>query len=160
MDAYLDIETSYAREITVLGIYFSNGRFRQFVGNEISRDSITKALKKVKKIFTYNGNSFDIPEIRKRLDVDLFEGFECHDLMRECHKKNLYGGLKGVERILGIKRRTRGMDGYQAMKLWQEYEDLGNKEALKILLLYNKEDTVNLHKLRKIISKKDGKKNS
>jgi len=160
MDAYLDIETSYDMEIVVLGIYTSRRKFLQLVGDEIKRTSVLKSLRGIKRIFTYNGNRFDIPMIRKRLDIDLFRKFHCHDLMKDCHRKNLYGGLKGAESKLGIRRKTEGVDGYMAMKLWTRYSDFQDKRALKTLLAYNKEDVVNLHKIRKLISRKSyGKEN-
>ncbi|MBM3254072.1 MAG: exonuclease [Candidatus Omnitrophica bacterium] len=157
MDAYIDIETSYEMEITVIGIYLSNRRFKQFIGSQLTRDSILNSLKGVKRIFTYNGDRFDIPMIRRVFDVDLTTEFECFDLMRECHRKKLYGGLKGVERILGIRRKTEGIDGYQAMRLWHEYKEYGNNRALKVLLMYNKEDTVNLCRIKQLILKRYGK---
>lgn len=151
MDAYIDIETSYEMEITVIGIYLSNRKFRQLVGDQATRDSVLESLKGVKRIFTYNGDRFDIPMIRRIFDIDLTGEFECFDLMRECHRKRLYGGLKGAERLLGIRRKTEGIDGYQAMKLWHEYKGYGNNRALKVLLMYNKEDTVNLHRIKRLI---------
>lgn len=159
MDAYIDIETSSDMEITVVGIYLSNRRFLQFVGSGIRRDAIIKSLKGVKRIFTYNGDRFDMPMIKKALDIDLSNGFENYDLMHDCHRENLYGGLKGAETGLGIRRRTKGMDGYKALKLWNEYKECGDKRALKTLLRYNKEDTVNLHKIKRLIKKRNGKKN-
>jgi uncharacterized protein YprB with RNaseH-like and TPR domain len=64
----------------------------------------------------------------------------------------LKGGLKKLEMDFGIERNeaVKGMDGYDAVKLW-EYARRGSKEALELLITYNKEDTVNLFKIADII---------
>ncbi len=67
-----------------------------------------------------------------------------HDLMYDCWRRGLYGGLKRVEEQLGILRRTQGIDGIEAMRLWHRYETYRDEEALKVLLEYNREDVVNL----------------
>jgi len=71
------------------------------------------------------------------------------DLMYECWRRNLYGGLKKVERKLGIARETQGIDGRMAVRLWYDYENNGNTGSLALLLNYNKEDVLNLAVLRK-----------
>ncbi len=42
------------------------------------------------------------------------------------------------------------MNGYDAVKLW-EYAKRGNIEAIELLKIYNKEDTVNLFKIADVI---------
>jgi hypothetical protein len=68
--------------------------------------------------------------------------------MYDCWRQNLKGGLKAVERRLGIGRRLPDMNGYMAVKLWWEYVNGNNLQALYKLLEYNKEDVMNLHVLR------------
>jgi len=74
--------------------------------------------------------------------------------MYDCWRQNLKGGLKIVERLLGIKRRLTGVDGYIAVQLWYDYVNNNNKEALQTLLAYNEEDVVNLRVLRRKLSVK------
>jgi hypothetical protein len=151
--AYLDIETSFKRQLTVVGILYE-GTFTQLVGDKITYDAILKALKDTREICTYNGTCFDLPFIKKRLNLDLNLYFKHRDLMYDCWRHNLYGGLKRVEEILGIKRRLKGINGYDAMKLWQRYVEEGDFGSLEMLLLYNKEDVENLvlleEKLREV----------
>jgi uncharacterized protein YprB with RNaseH-like and TPR domain len=148
MIAYIDIETSLTGEITVFGIYYENGKIKQLVGKEITKEKILDLLKDIKYIYTYNGSKFDLPKIRKELDLDLEMLFVCHDLMYYCWNKGLYGGLKSVEKQLGIPRKL-DMNGNDAMALWEQYQLTGDKYVLELLLEYNKEDVVNLAKLRK-----------
>src|SRR5258708_39941154 len=58
------------------------------------------------------------------------------------------GGLKKVEKILGIHRGddTDGLDGMDAVRLWREYVN-GNERSLQTLLAYNAEDVLNMETL-------------
>jgi uncharacterized protein len=154
-EAYIDIETtglSYgASEITVVGIYLCRGEeaeFIQFVGRDISADAIIEALEGVDVIYTYNGSRFDLPFIQSQLGIDLLTSFRHRDLMYDCWRKNLYGGLKGVERQIGISRKLPDMNGWEAVRLWWQYVDSFDLDALKKLCDYNKEDVVNLKTLK------------
>jgi len=66
-----------------------------------------------------------------------------------CWRNDLKGGLKVVERKLGIERQLKGVDGYVAVQLWWDYVNNGNLDSLQTLLAYNAEDVVNLRVLRK-----------
>jgi hypothetical protein len=71
--------------------------------------------------------------------------------MYNCWQKNLFGGLKAVERQLRIDRKLKGVSGYDAIWLWWRYQNHNDEMALKKLLEYNREDLVNLKSLRDII---------
>ncbi len=144
LKAYLDIETSFNGRITVVGMYRPDCDIKQLVFPDITRKAILDFLDGTKVIVTYNGNRFDLPFIHKQLDLNLIEIFDSWDLMYECWKHNLYGGLKVVENKLGIERELSGLTGYDAVKLWARYESYGDEDALKTLLHYNKEDILNL----------------
>ena len=155
IEAYLDIETTglspWHSQITVVGIHICNGaesRFVQLVGDEITADRILEALTGVSIIHTYNGSRFDLPFISCRLGIDLAQQFTHRDLMYDCWKNNLYGGLKGVERQLDIKRRLTEINGFEAVRLWWRYVNDYDRTALRKLLEYNKEDVLNLKTLR------------
>ena len=154
-EAYLDIETTgfhpVQSEITVVGIYIcsqSEERFVQLVGEKITGNAILNSLQGVSSIYTYNGHRFDLPFIYSRYGVDLESQFSHCDLMHHCWKNNLYGGLKAVERCLGIERKLIEVNGYEAVKLWWRYIRYGDQVALRKLLDYNKEDVVNLKVLK------------
>ena len=69
--------------------------------------------------------------------------------MYNCWRNKLKGGLKVVEQALGIKRNLTEVDGFMAVRLWWEYFNNCNEEALEIRLEYNREDVVNLRVLRR-----------
>jgi uncharacterized protein YprB with RNaseH-like and TPR domain len=155
LEAYLDIETTgfhpVYNEITVVGIYLSDGIFEncvQLVGAKICADAILQSLTGVADLYTYNGHRFDLPFIYSRHGVNLESEFNHCDLMHHCWRNNLYGGLKAVERLLGIERRLKEVNGYEAVRLWWRYINDYDNAALQTLLEYNREDVVNLKVLR------------
>jgi uncharacterized protein YprB with RNaseH-like and TPR domain len=152
MSAYLDIETSYEGDITVIGVVGPSGDLVQFVSPEIYPEDLLETLSGTSTLFTYNGHRFDLPVIRRSIGLNLRRIFPCHDLMYDCWRRNLYGGLKAVERQLGIPRRMPHLDGRDAMRLWAAYVERGEKEALSTLLQYNREDVENLITLRTCLS--------
>lgn len=154
-EAYLDIETTGLspgeNEITVVGIYLNNGtrdRFVQMVGGEVTADNILKSLQGASALYTYNGSRFDLPFINMSLGLNIGSIFKHCDLMYDCWRNNLYGGLKRVEKQLGIDRHLKDINGYDAVRLWWRYIKDYDQEALATLLEYNKEDVLNLKTLK------------
>lgn len=157
-EAYLDIETTGLTpsgcEITVIGIHVCRGEqadFVQLVGRDVTAAEIMVALQDVDILYTYNGSRFDLPFIQAQLGINLAEMFPHRDLMFDCWRKNLYGGLKGVERQLGVKRKLPDMNGWEAVRLWWKYVDGFDLDALNTLCEYNKEDVINLKTLKDML---------
>ena len=154
-NAYLDIETTglscqYA-DITVIGIYLVNGgdsKLVQLVDRDVNIDNLLESVDGVNTIYTYNGSRFDLPFIHGALGINLTDTFHHHDLMYDCWRCNLKGGFKAVEMQLGIPRQLKGINGWDAVLLWQRYQDYGDQKALATLLKYNEEDIMNLKVLR------------
>lgn len=154
-EAYLDIETTGLSPvysyITVIGIHLVSGneeKMVQLVGQEVTADNLLQALEGVGTIYTYNGSRFDLPFIRESLGLDLWEQFSHCDLMLDCWRCNLFGGFKAVETQLGIERQLKGMNGFDAVILWERYQRYRDEDALQKLLHYNREDVTNLKVLR------------
>ena len=152
---YLDIETtgfswSYC-DLTVVGVGAVRGaqsRFGQLFGDQINAEGVLNLLEDVDELYTYNGSRFDLPFIERRLRLDLRRRFPHTDLMYKCWRRDLKGGLKVVETRLGIARRLADMNGYMAVRLWWNYVNENDLQALQTLLEYNREDVMNLHILR------------
>ncbi len=144
--AYVDIETDDGRAITVVGVFRPDRGCRQWVRPNFSRIDLLNFLSGVQCLMSYNGARFDLPIIKDQLRVDLESMFSHRDLMLDCWAHNLKGGLKNVERILGIHRDTEGIDGLAAIRLWNAHRR-GDAEALETLLRYNREDVENLEAL-------------
>ncbi len=101
--------------------------------------------------YSRSGSRFDLPFISRLLGIDLVKDFSHHDLMLDCWRNNLYGGLKIVEVRLGTTRQLKGVDGAEAVRLWWRYQINQEQNALDTLLYYNKEDTVNLKSLKMML---------
>lgn len=160
VEAYLDIETTglcYTNNyITLIGIYRCSTigyELIQLVGEQVTRSNLLQAIRGVNTIYTYNGKRFDLPFIHRYLRLNLEEECNHHDLMFDCWHKGLFGGFKAVERKLGIDRKLQGVDGYEAVLLWQRYRENNDLDALGTLLKYNEEDVVNLKALRECINR-------
>lgn len=157
-ESYLDIETTGLSpghcRITVIGIHRCKGletQFVQLVGDKITDISLMDALEGTDILYTYNGSRFDLPFITRTLGIDLTRVFKHQDLMYDCWRNNLRGGFKAVERQLGINRRLKEINGFDAIRLWWRYVNDYDEGALAILLEYNKEDVINLKTLKDIL---------
>lgn len=151
MRAYLDIETTFSGSISVIGIYRPDRGAIQLVGGGVSDLRLYESLDGVSTLITFNGSSFDLPVIRKRLFADLKAEYAHRDLLYVCRKRGLRGGLKVVEVKLGIARATEGISGWDAPRLWHRFESYGDRSALATLLAYNYEDVVNLAVLEALL---------
>ena len=54
--AYLDIETSWEKTITIIGIYRSGEGTTQLIAPDINRENLLQALEGAERLFTYNGS--------------------------------------------------------------------------------------------------------
>ncbi len=152
----LDIETNgFMPEsggyTTIVGIY-DGYEYKCFLRDiNLTLENLKRELSRYKYLITFYGSAFDIPFLKRsmpdlKFDVPHFD-------IRFCSKRlGFKNGLKKLETDLGIERHeaVRGMNGYDAVKLW-EYVRRGSVEALDLLTMYNKEDTVNLFKIADII---------
>ncbi|MBM4136847.1 MAG: exonuclease [Nitrospira sp.] len=145
----LDIETNgfpanRGGRVTVVGMY-DGKEYKCFVrGENLSAEVLNEELSKYKYLITFYGSVFDIPFLKTcvkglRFDIPHF------DLCFAARRLGLKGGLKKLEPCFGIQRpeEVKEMNGYDAVLLWNEVKK-GNSNALDLLLLYNREDTVNL----------------
>jgi len=145
---FVDIETEglskEKNDITLIGIY-KEGRYYPFIKN-LNLDKALKFLAYTPIWITFGGENFDVPFIKKtfpQLKTPLIH----IDLFFLAKEVGLRGGLKKIEKMLGIVRETEGLNGYDAVKLWKKWVEKKDKSALKKLIIYNKEDVVNLKKI-------------
>jgi hypothetical protein len=152
LKAYLDIETDRWGNISVIGIYTKQKGLLQLYGDGITPENVETLVNETKTIVTFNGDSFDLPFIKKKLNIDLKATHNSLDLFKEKKRLGIKGGLKDLEKRFGIERKTEGINGYHAVKLWESYTRNGNSEALNLLLEYNGEDVVNLISLESCLA--------
>lgn len=150
MKVYLDIESDRDGNVCVIGMFLPGTGFVQFYGNEVTPQSVLDVLMKAETIVTFNGDNFDLPVLKKFCDIDISLTHRSIDLHKVKKSLGIKGGLKELEKMYGIPRKTEGIDGYKAIMLWERYLKKGRLDALRLLLEYNKEDVLNLVSLERI----------
>lgn len=148
---YLDIETtgiSLRAPVTVVGVHAGNKTHTLVKGRNLDGRTLGAILSAADLVVTFNGKGFDMPVLRAQFPgwipdvphVDLR-----HLLARLGH----HGGLKSIERSLGVlrDRRVEMMTGADAVYLWRLWETKGKSNALDLLIEYNAADCENLKTL-------------
>jgi uncharacterized protein YprB with RNaseH-like and TPR domain len=146
---FLDIETTGLHSgayITVIGVYDGYDTRQMIQGMNLDVSALKKLLSQYKLIVTFNGASFDLPFIERKYP-GILPDVPNLDLKHACRKLGLTGGLKHIEKELGIIRPNKvvaNMNGGDAVRLWRMYRASGNEHYLKTLIEYNEEDCINL----------------
>ena len=147
---FLDIETTglslEGDAVTCVGV--SDGTTARAFVRGIDLERFPESLEGVRLLVTYNGASFDLPVLTRAFPGVDFSRFHHVDLRFPLRRLGLKGGLKGVERTLGIARpdELHGVDGFMAVRLWNAHR-AGREGALETLVSYCLEDVVNLEPL-------------
>ena len=149
---YLDIETTGLTlddSITIIGTY-DGCETKTFVLGRNLREAVEE-INRYPILVTYNGACFDIPVIQRQFAAACRNHIHI-DLRYPLQRLGYSGGLKGIERTMGIVRSeaTRGLDGWDAVRLWQAYLG-GSQEALDLLVAYNAEDVRHLKPLMEFV---------
>ena len=139
--------------MTVVGLH-RNGQTTTLVqGDTLTTNRLQAELDHCTLLVTFFGTVFDVPFLRTafpqlRFDMPHF------DVCLAARRLGLRGGLKHLERELGIERESalRGLDGMDAVRLWAQWRQ-GDRTALDHLLAYNAADTENLAPLASLIYK-------
>ncbi len=153
--AYLDIETDgLSRDalVTVVTVHSKRGTVTLTEGMDLDAGSLADALDGAKMLVTFNGSCFDVPVLKNSfpsVDLDLPQ----FDLRFASRKVGYRGGLKPLEIDLGIRRADDidGMDGADAVRLWKQWVRNDDRDALDMLIDYNRADTVNLEHIADVI---------
>ena len=133
--------------VTVIGLYRPDLGASVYIDG-FNLERFPDAIADVDILVTFNGNTFDLPFLR-RLFPDASLPPASIDLRWLSREIGLKGGLKEVERKIGIFRHASvyQFSGAEAVYLWRKYLNQDNPEALELLVRYNLEDTINLHRL-------------
>jgi uncharacterized protein len=149
---FLDIETTGLspdyNEVTVIGA-LGGGKLALFIRG-FNLDQFPAYIAQFPVLVTFNGSQFDMPFLRAHFPKARLD--QAHiDLRFVLRSLGYRGGLKAIERSLGLRRdRTiKDVDGFEAVRLWHRYRR-GDRAALVKLALYNLTDVVNLVELVQI----------
>jgi uncharacterized protein YprB with RNaseH-like and TPR domain len=122
--------------------------------NEFIQDS-----RPFERLITYNGNSFDIPFLRERLDnlsinfdLDSFESLDIYVHAKKLKHLLLLPGLKqkNIENFLGINREDK-YDGQKLIEVYKHHQIRPTDESEFLLMIHNKEDVIGMTKLLSIL---------
>ncbi|QLG62384.1 ribonuclease H-like domain-containing protein [Halorarum salinum] len=142
---FFDIETTGLSQdrdrVTTVTFHGAGGTTTLVRGRDLTREAVRDRLDDADLLVSFNGKRFDAPFLEASFDLDVDTPHL--DLMYPCRALELTGGLKPVERELGVAREGPDVTGRDAVRLWYEYED-GDESALETLVSYNRDDTVNL----------------
>lgn len=153
---YLDIETDGGQSgssVTMVGLY--DGTDFQCLVKGDNLENFRDIISNYSMIVTFFGSGFDLPMLQKRFPGLKFDQIHL-DLCPTLRRVGMRGGLKKIEKELGIARGedTDGLNGYDAILLWQRYQRNRDDRALEKLIAYNREDVVNLERLAEIAFEK------
>jgi hypothetical protein len=144
----LDIETDGlggGARVTVVGIHRDGKSTILVRGQDLNRENLMVALEGSRLLITFNGSSFDLPMLEREYPF-LIPRVPHFDLRHGCARVGYHGGLKSIEKQMGMSRaqELEYVTGEQAVYLWYAWERRGNVNALNLLKRYNEEDTRNL----------------
>jgi len=148
--AYVDIETTglsaTSNELTVIGLFDGKNVHSYIAGKNL--DDFKKDIRHFEMVVTFNGAQFDLPFLRKAMRGIRLPNLHA-DLRWVLASLEVTGGLKRIEERFGFEREDdlKGLDGYDAVKLWQRYIRRKDEAALDKLVRYNAADISNLKKL-------------
>ena len=145
---YLDIETDSFGHITVVGLY-GRGGYTALVRNEsLGLIRLREEVSRYDLLVTFCGSSFDLPMLRAHFpDLPLDQPHI--DLCGVGRQLGYRGGLKAIERMIGIDRADvlQGFSGEDAVRQWNRWRHERDENARRLLLAYNEADCVNLQPL-------------
>lgn len=148
--AYLDIETTglgKGRDYTTVAGVYDGKKVHSFIHGQ-NMDKLHDELRRYEMVVTFNGAQFDIPFLKQDFPGISIPNLHV-DLRWALNSLGITGGLKKIEDRFGFEREEdlKGLDGYDAVKLWKRYKNSRDKDALDILVRYNAADISNLGKL-------------
>lgn len=144
---FVDIETTGASRgadsITCIALATRRG-VRTFVKNR-NLEEFADALRDIPLIVTFNGASFDLPFLASAFGGELITNRAHFDICPALRRAGHGGGLKKIEKSLGVPRDEGldGLTGAAAVWLWSLYQ-MGDPRALPTLERYCSEDVLGL----------------
>ena len=148
VDLYIDLEWFPNQELYLIGYAYSISENGLLYDETLTIENIVNMLQAVTgSIFFYGP---DIGMLEKSTGLDIRNNFRCVNLLK-LFRKIMPGldsyKLSHIEQLFGIERSTRE---YKA-NIWKLVQDWKNPYKKQKVLQYNREDTVNLVRLVKII---------
>ena len=149
----IDVEATYwDGPISVIGVYRPKDgeiEYYSFVrGVNLTEENLNQIFAGCKLLITFNGNSYDVPEIKKQFPGVIPDNLPVIDLYLLARRMELDTNLKVLEKTFNIFR-VDAVDNKRKIstKMWNKYEQKKDQRALNTLIEYNRQDTINLYPL-------------
>ncbi len=148
-ELYLDGEWFIGGEIFLLGYAYSTKKHGFLYGSRLTKKNFLKLLSPGISIFFYGP---DIGILEKHFNIRLRTRYLCINLLRvfRDHIRSTSYRLADIEKKFGIKRERVEYK----KSIFDIYGDWMNPQIRKRVLQYNREDVINLVKLKKIVFRK------
>ncbi len=176
---FIDIETlgfnRINHKIYLVGLVYYSKKHNSWIIEQLFIDYLNEESKLLKTleerlnsfdlIVNYNGDSFDIPFIRDRMEFNRLDtnimNIESFDLYKIVRKYGKYldlenHKLKTIERYLGIYREDN-FSGGECIDIYLEYINTKDSKLKEFVLMHNYEDLYYLIDLLEIIDHIDNK---
>jgi uncharacterized protein YprB with RNaseH-like and TPR domain len=151
---FFDIETTGLSkthdDVTTVSFHRGGDTTTLVRGDDLTRENLRRELDG-SLLVTFNGSSFDVPFLERSFGLDIDTPHL--DAMHAARRVGLSGGLKTVERQVGVERDRPDISGRDAVRLWREHER-GVDGALDTLVSYNREDAVHLRDLMDTVTER------
>jgi uncharacterized protein len=148
---FIDIEVTGVKKddyVFLIAIYDGINTKLMIRDINLNLQELKKFLAKYPMLISFNGTVHDIPFLKKRYP-DLFSDVLHMDLRFLTQKISFRGGLKKIEKLLGIKR-TEIQEKYRSgdiKRLWRMWKGSGDKYYLNLLIEYAEDDVISLKKI-------------
>ena len=171
-DLLFDLETTgLSRKfchIYMIGTGYIEGNFLHtmlFFAEDITEEraiinEFIKRTRPFERLITYNGNRFDIPFFKERLDslmidfdLDSFDSLDIYARLKKLKHLLLLPGMKqkDIEKFLGIERDDK-YDGGKLIEVYKSYQIRPDDESEYLLMIHNKEDIIGMSKILSVLS--------
>jgi hypothetical protein len=153
---FFDIETTgldSSRENVTTVSFTQGGETTTLVrGEDLTAAALREQFRDAPLVVSFNGKQFDVPFLEDNFELSVDAPHL--DLMYSCRRIDLTGGLKSIEKQIGIDRDRPDLSGRDAVRLWYQYERDGDDDALDTLVSYNRDDTENLQNLADVVARR------
>ncbi|SFL48838.1 hypothetical protein SAMN04487950_3936 [Halogranum rubrum] len=150
---FFDIETTgldaARNDVTTVTFHRGDETTTLVQGDDLTAATLREQFAPADLIVSFNGKRFDVPFLEQSFDLTI--DVPHVDLLYPCKRLGLTGGLKQVEKDVGIERDRPDLSGRDAVRLWRQYER-GDDAALDTLVSYNRDDTENLRTLMDLVT--------
>lgn len=149
---FIDAEWFLNQQVYLVGYGYNQKEVYQLYGVTLNQYAFASILRDVDAIYCYGP---DIGMMEKFFNCDLKNFYYCFNLLTIIRRlePNLKSyKLSELEKIAGIKRRTM----VYKSNIWQLHKDWQNPLKRHYAMLYNREDVVNLMKVKNFFFQRHG----